>query len=286
MKANRKFIINKKGVAPTLTMLLVIPIILMVISAIALWAQNFIGTLQDLQNEINDKRELLESLDVGNLVNSSNIIHIDTFEDYKEDKPQWNTKTANGASPIVVGPETEANQSYYTGSLGGYINLGSSGNGFSSISRSFENKCYGLVSIELAFTISPDETYKIFSIYQNNQINNGTIKIDIQNKKLFYSTDTGFSEFASDVNLYADELCWHTMKLIVDFEKLEYVNFTLDGTTYDLSSHELTNIDKTVSKNPDTMTVKYSCSGSGETWVDDFVLSNLNPYKDIKIKWV
>ena len=287
MKANRSLRENKKGVAPTLTILLVIPVILMVISAIALWAQNFIETMQELQDEIHEQRELLESLDIDDLVNNSNVIYIDGFEDSTQDDPQWNTYNQNGADPLLVGPETKANLSYYTGHLSGYINLddGVSVNGLSGISRTFEEKCYGLVSIELAFTVSSSEDYKTISIYEDNNENIGKIKIDIENEELLLES-SGTQLITQDVYLYSDALTWHTIKLIVDFENLEYVNFTLDGVTYDLTTYALDNPDPAVSKNPDIITFEYECSGEGETWVDDFVLCNLNPYKDIGIKWV
>lgn len=288
MKANRSIRENKKGVAPTLTILLVIPVILMIISAIALWAQHFIQTMQDLQDEIHDKRELLESLDIGDLVNNTNVIYSDDFEYTKVDKPQWET---NKKDNVFVGnvrdPINLANISYYSGHLSCYIKL--DGNEF-YLKRSFENKCYGLVSVELAFTVDSHEAHKVFKIYENDEKNIGEIKIDISNSKLVLQSDTGENDFATNVNLHKDKLCWHTMKLVVDFESRTYISFTLDGNTYlnGISGIPLSDCDESASKNPDKLTFEYRCNGpaNSETWVDDFVICNLSPYKDINVKWV
>ena len=247
--------------------------------------------MQELQDEIHEQRELLESLDIDNLVNSSNVVYSDSFEDSIQDDPQWNTQNQNGASALVAGPKTRGNISYYTGRLSGYINLGNTGNGISSITRSFEDKCYGLVSIELAFTVSPSEESKTLVIYEDNSYNIGEIEIDVANEELILES-SGEQPIADNVYLSADALTWHTLKLIVDFENLEYVNLTIDGITYDLydlannQPYKLDNPEISVSENPDTITVEYTCHGEGETWIDDFVLCNLNPYKDIGIKWV
>jgi len=291
MKANRKIRKNKKGVAPALTLLLVLPIILAIITAISFWSQNIIISMDDLQDKLHDIRDDLGNLDYASLVNSSQIIYIDDFEDVERNQPQWNVHCNSGAS-FNVGPKTRANYSYYTGHLGGHFDLKSFPNNFCRISKAFTDKCMGNVSIEIAFTIGPYDEYKVFSIYQNDDQNNGSIKIDVVNNRVYFNETNLIDD---NLVLYANHLCWHTMKLIVNFDSddsnpysLHFINFTLDGRTYDLTSKPLCNPDFDVSQDPNSINVAYTCvsNGNSESWVDDFVFRNLEPYKDMKIVWV
>jgi len=300
MKANQKIRDNNEGVTPTLTILLVIPVILMVISAIAFWAQSLIEAMGKSQDKIHEIRDDIEGLGFADLINASNIIKIDNFEDLVVGSPQWNVK-ATPWSGFVVGENTKANLSYYSGHLGGFFYITNTfEDDYCRISRTFNtDKCYGNVSIELAFTISENEDYKTFGISQIDEKNNGSIKIDFVKNNLSYYSNGDYYVFNDSLSLFADPLCWHTMKLVVNFDNdnsnpisnplsLHYVSFTLDGVSYDLSNFELDSSDPYISDSSTALNVSYKCAASqnSESWIDDFVITNLEPFKNMNIKFV
>jgi len=289
--------INNKGVAPALTLLLVIPVILTIVTAISFWAENIVINMDDSQDKIHEFRDGVESIDFADLINRTRTVFHDDFEDAETNNPQWTIKPTN--TNFYVGPGTPAEESYYSGHLSGYINILGVTN--CEISKIFSDKCYGNVSIEAAFTADSNENSKVLNISQNDdEYNKASIKIEqiFSNAyNIYYLDNTGnYQPFIGNVYLHPDPLCWHTMKLIVNFDSdssnsysLNYVNFTLDGITYDLSNYDLNNIDESVSDNPETLQVSYNVysNGGSESWVDDFLIINLEPHKQIKcINWV
>lgn len=297
MKIKRIININNKGVAPALTLLLVIPIILTIVTAISFWSQNIVDNYDKTQDKLHEIRDDLDNFDIAEVINRTRVVYHDDFEDSEQNSAVWNIYCNSGAS-FIVGPGTEAEYSYYSGHLGAYIHLDSFPNNFCRIIKSFSKICRGNVSIEMAFTVDPNDTFKFISIYQNDNKNNATIRLDIKNEKLFLydgENDSWYNIF-ENVYLFPDKLCWHTMKLIVNFDSdssnsysLSYVNFTLDGITYFISNHKLELDEPDVSDNPDEIFVSFTTEsiGESETWIDDFLFIDLEPHKKIKcINWV
>jgi len=290
MKANRKIIENNKGVTPALTMLLVIPVILMLISAVALWSQNFLGRIKDTQEKFNELRDDISDLDFASVLNGSLLVYADDFEDSQQNNPQWQTKSGNGASKLEISPN-----SYYSGKKSGYLNLGNN-NGYSSIKKTFSDKCYGNISIKFAFTTDVNENEKVISIYQDNEQNNATIKIikiGPNQYQIKYFTPAGEQTLPNSLYLYSDEndLCWHTFELIINFDSnnLNYKNLTIDGTKYDsIDGDKLQNQD--TSSNYNTITVKYTSKKTGagiaDSYIDSFIFLNLEPFKNLGINIV
>ena len=69
--------INNRAVAPALTLLLVIPIIIAIVTALALWSQNMVNNMDKTQDTLHEIRDELDNIDFADLINKTRIIYND-----------------------------------------------------------------------------------------------------------------------------------------------------------------------------------------------------------------
>jgi len=289
MKANQKTRDNTQGVTPILGTILMLPVVMMLVSAMLLWSQSLLAemsnsntTLDDLEGEI---RENPIELDV--LLSEGNIIWRDDFEGEK----QWYEEESNTLSTF----DFTNSEQFYTKGHSLRITTNKSQEDYAGISKPFPKQNYGKICIEIAFTISEWEKYKTFSIYEEETINFAAVRIDIENNKLlcYDGKSEGFVSFADNLHLIKDSFsdpdddhCWHHMRLFIDFESdhpskdSHYIGLTLDGNYYNLRNNKLRNSSSN-GISSDTVSVSYHNTkthghpGRVISFVDDFVFRDL-----------
>lgn len=244
------------------------------------WSFLMRADIQEIEYIIDDLEFLevfFEEIDNVNFLNENNIIWRDDFE---LEPIQWVTSCNNGGNV-----ETNISDNYYSEGHSLKILTGTDFGNSCGIYKPFYNSGYEKLNIEIAFTVDPNgfEDYKIFRIYQSSGsyegINIGSITVDTANDNLYYTNSTNdIHLFATDISLFADEYCWHQMSLIVDFNKSEYINFTLDGSVYDLSGFKLSN--PNYKSDLPVIFVEYASFSNGEgqavSYADQFIIGNLS----------
>ncbi|MEF8879042.1 MAG: hypothetical protein V5A64_01455 [Candidatus Thermoplasmatota archaeon] len=287
MKANQKYRQNSKnGVTPVLGTLLVLPVVMLVITAMMTWAGDLINSLQSLQSQLRETSEEINKISINtSKFGYLNIVKKDSFE---AENIQWN-KTSNLSSSKVK----LAQFSYYTRgdeintAKGQSLKIETGPGGYCGIYKPFPDHEYGNISISAYFTVSPKEKQKIFNIRQNESKNNATIKLDLEKQKLYvYNESGGYKEISDDFSICIDDKCWNHMELTVNFSSGKYVNFILNDIEYDLGNYTLNN----PSPGMDALfyNVTYLTQAKAEknakSYFDDFVFRDLDFFKKIGFK--
>ncbi len=280
MKANQKAKKHNIAVAPVLGTLLVLPIIMLIITAMMTWAEGLINQLKDLQDSVRKTTNIYNELSINlSHFKDKDIIWQDGYEcDF--DCSQWILEKSNTNSNMSVGPASGGEESYFSGTLGANITTQS---GYTRIHKPFPTKNLGKVSIELKFTIDNYETLKFLNISQNDTFNIGSIKIDIQNNKIYCWNETLYETIASDVPLLKDKFGWHTIVLKIDLSKSEYMSLNFDGTEYNLDNCSLEN---PANEHSETARVtRISCTNivnsKSTSFIDDFVFRDLEFFEKL-----
>ena len=280
MKANRRAIADTQGVSHAIGTFLMMPIILMLISMVMI---NMKGSIENLGKSQGDFKLMVKNIDDVNFsINFSrsyqtdNIIWADNFE---ESKLQWDPAVKGAGSSVKPYNSTH----YYNDGHSAKMLTGPNDNDFSSIRKPFAGQSYGIVSIEIQFTISKYEKYKIFNISQDNNRNNASIRINLVDNKIGYfdRLQSKYVENSENVYLFAHEHCWHHIVLIIDINNSKYIGFIIDGKNYDLSGKDLVNPSPGLIPKYTSISFKNIKSGSGsiaESYVDDFVFRNLTEF--------
>jgi len=268
LKANKKTR-QKKAVTSTIGTVLMIPVVMMIITAMLLWSQNIFSELEDAKRVVRDIRAEMEQdeLDLDVLISEGSIVRLDDFEGTQ----QWYIQAPGS------GLDFSHSNNFYT--KGHSLEIDTE----AEINRPFSAEPFEKVCFEFRFTVDPDEEYKNFSIYENNNNNKGVISIDLKNNKLLVLngvTDTFFC-FKHNIQLNADKYCWHHIRIIVDFEteknskESHYVGITLNNDYYSLNKYKL--------KNPtydgissSSIYISYKTTdGVNPHYIDDFILRDL-----------
>lgn len=285
MKANKKAK-QKTAVAPVFGTLLVLPIIMLIITAMMTWAENLIDKLKDLQDSIRETTRIYNELSV----NISHFKDMDIIwqDGYESDFncSQWIIYKSDPYSNMSVGPGSGGEISYFSGTLGAEITTES---GYVEIYKPFPTKNLGRVSIEFKFTIHQNERFKYINISQNetsNQGNNGSIKIDISNNRIeFLNGSSGYDEIANNVPLLKDTYGWHTFVLNIDLSKGEYISLVLNEVEYNLKGKGLENplLDQS---NVQVTRIYYTnqVSSSSVSYIDDFVFRDLEFFEKLGLE--
>lgn len=288
MKANQKAKKNQTAVAPVLGTLLVLPVIMLIITAMMTWAEGLIDQLKNLQDKIRQTTEEVNQISY-NLSNfkDMDIIWKDGYEcDFN--CSQWILEKTAEESKISVGPNSDGEISYFSGKLGAEIATAS---GYTKIYKPFPTKNLGKISIELKFTISQNnqEKTKYLNISQNgtDQENKGSIKIDIDNNEIMCLNDTTYETIADQVPLLKDDYGWHTIILKIDLTQGKYINLNFDETEYNLENKTLQNTNNP-SKNARITTISYTnCvepSAEATSYIDDFIFRDLEYFEKLGLE--
>ncbi len=290
MKANQKAKEHNIAVAPVLGTLLVLPIIMLIITAMMTWAEGLIDQLKDLQDSVRKTTNIYNELSINlSHFKDKDIIWQDGYEcDF--DCSQWILDKSNPDSNMSVGPTSGGEESYFTGTLGANITTES---GYTRIHKPFPTKNLGKVSIELKFTIDEyaGETFKFLNISQNDTDNIGSIKIDIQNNKIYCwneSTTNGVAKYetiANDVPLLKDKFGWHTIVLKIDLSKSEYISLDFDGTEYNIDNCTIEN-NGNPSANAEVTRISYTniVRSKSTSFIDDFVFRDLEFFEKLGLE--
>jgi len=284
MKANKKIRTNKQGVTPVIGTLLMLPVVIMIVSAMLLGSQGLFNNMDDSA----EKLELMEQdmsedgIDINVLVSEGNIIGEDDFEGAQ----QWHTDYSIHSMAAF---DFSHKEHYYTKGHSLEINTNGLYEEHAGIYKEFSRKNLGRICIEIVFTVDENEKYKIFSIYQNDGINNGTIKIDLENMEIlcYDGEEEEFVTVAENIILSSEEHCWHHLRLIIDFEsddnekRAHYIGLTIDDNYYTLRKYKLKNADDD-GISSDSLIVKFfNVKQSGppndvKSCVDDFAFRDLD----------
>ena len=292
MKANKNARENNNsGVSSVVGTVITIPIAIIVLAAVILWANNLINPVHKYRGELQDIHEKIERLDFNITLNVSGTVYTDDIiwmDDYEAEKLQWHSYSNNGGTV-----EVNYDDNFYTKGHSIKIETPGADGDFCGIKKSFAGQTYNNASIETWFTIDTQgkESYKYFNISQDNVYNFGSILIDINNNELKFLNNAGtYTTFASGVNLFAHEHCWHYMRLVVDFRgdgngDPRYISFNLDDREYGaIRNNPLNYFDSSVSQNPRCINVSYMSERSSVvgaeavSYVDDFVFRKLTEY--------
>ena len=259
MKANQKSRENDYGAAPVVGTILMLPIAMVIIGAIILWSGNMISHIVRTSDQIEQDISNFANTNITYTSLSGSDYKLIWDEDFEKNELTWIKTSSDG----IISPYHEDH--YHT--KGHSAKLETDSNTI-SIMKLFHGESYERLSVEIAFTIDFSETCKIFSMYQNNEENNAIIKIDMESQQLLCYYNGGFEKFA-DINLLADEHCWHHMQLVVDYENDDstknphYAAFIIDGKEYSLTDYNLNNFDSTICMNPQTINVSYTSISTG-----------------------
>jgi len=291
MKANKKARENY-GVSPVVGTLLMMPVVLMIMTFMIMWGNDLVDKLKKFQDMLNDMAKQVKDLDkdLRILGKNKNIVWQDNFEDVRLDnydfKNVWHgfgtgscqEDTSTSYSPIHS-KKIIANSNNYKG-IEKYFG-----------GRSSANK----IAVELAFTMDSSgyEDYKQITIKETDttgdDMNIGIIQI-YANGDLYYIDAIDRTDPANPVlnqvlihdvgDLLADELGWHTMKLVVDFGHTktydpQYVSLTLNGEVFNIE-HDLVDSTFVTKDEPISLCVQIESHannlGDATSYIDNFVL--------------
>lgn len=96
------------------------------------------------------------------------------------------------------------------------------------------------LGFEVSFTTNPSLDFIEFYFVRHDRLNyyRGLIRYNMQTRLLTYYDHENVPQTLND-NLYLhhDDMLFHTMKLVVDFENKRYERLIIDDLVYDLSSY-------------------------------------------------
>ena len=180
MKANRRALEDADAVSHVLGVFLMMPVILMLISMMMFNMQGSINKLGRAQIDFEVMFDNIDDADFSIYYNrTQSVDNIIWSDDFEKTKLQWDPALYGLGSDISVFHGLH----YQNGGHSIKLTTGTNIGDFSGISKPFPGQAYGMVSIEIAFTLSKDETYKVFSISQDNDFNNASIRLDFEIRK-------------------------------------------------------------------------------------------------------
>jgi len=300
VKANQKAR-EKLGITPILGTLLMIPIIAVVITFMTMWANNLIALMKnygDMLNKIADDLKDLQ-LDFSILGEDDTIIWSDNFEDIQWNNPYgefnyWDSSLQQG----IISFDSE----YYNSPIHS-LKLETNPSNIARIGKELGGRpSANKISMNVAFTVSPSESSKIFRIYEKDhcgiQMNIATIKIDIGSGDLSLTRDLNGAPIIEDFgNVYGFNTIqpwtywnnWNTVELVIDLSHTDsgyshYVSFDLNGKKFDLIDDDyLLESYSTTETRPKSLLVEIESASSVAgvaTYIDDFVLRDLSGDSD------
>ncbi|KAA0006288.1 MAG: hypothetical protein FE039_00005, partial [Thermoplasmata archaeon] len=246
MKANRKFKMDNHAVSSVLGTALMLPIVMMILSAMMLWADDLINKMKAFQDHLQDMADEISDLKI-NLTTNGEDNSIIWEDDFEGGALQWYRVIDPPGSGYVKCNFSENTDYYYSNIKSAKIATGSNSGDKAGIRKPFPWSPLEIASIEIRFTISANDSFKYFRIYQNGpsgEKNRADIRIDLSGEKIEYldgrnsTSETDYQDLEpTGVLLLADDYCWHTMKIILDFDSdatgiPHYKDFILDGITY------------------------------------------------------
>lgn len=285
MKANQKAKKQNFAVAPVFGTLLVLPIIMLIITAMMTWAEGLIDQLKDLQDSVKKTTNIYNELSINlTHLKDMDIIWQDGYEcDFN--CAQWKINKSNPASDIQVGTGSGGEESYFNGKLGAEIKTNS---GFFEIYKPFPTKNLGKISIELKFTIHPSEETKYINVSQNisqYDNNSGSIRINITDNKIYcLNGSNGYKTIANNVPLLKDKFGWHTFVLKIDISEQKYIGLIFDGTEYNLENCSLKNPENPANVRYTKISYKTHVNGVATSYLDDFVFRDLEFFEKLGLE--
>jgi len=133
---------------------------------------------------------------------------------------------------------------------------------------------YGM---EASFAIGPNIAAIEFWIgaYSQQNVIEGAVRYQPQENTIQYrNANADWITFATGVDLYEDDLTYHTLKLVVDLENAEYVRCRLNEATYDLKEISLRVVSASWTPRTELMVRVYSATEENNyVYVDDVVIT-------------
>jgi len=155
------------------------------------------------------------------------------MDDFSTGMSAWN-RTVGGVGGLIEASPTHTLSKGYAAR----ITVGTGLPGYSHIEHYMQRPKLGMYGLEASFTIHANHTYFMFYFYHHNGARRQQWMLNYYPAltQLFYVDHLGVEVGLLPLfDLYQDWDTFHTLKLVVDPDKLEYCWCTLDDVVYDLS---------------------------------------------------
>jgi len=224
--------------------------------------------------QLKDMAELAVRL--GSIVNSDRLGDVVWMDDFEASTLKWETYGTGTGNAQALSTETAKN-----GSQSCKLTTGNAQYNEARITHYSPMPVLGNIGAEMSFAIGA-EIYAIvlyLRVYDGAYRNQTVIWIDPQNNELKYMDKNGaYQVFATGVDLYENDLMFHTAKLVVDFSAGYYIRFRLNNATYDLSAFQIEKSTSAILPRMDCIISVYNNSaGNHYVYIDDVIFTQNEP---------
>lgn len=183
-----------------------------------------------------------------------------------------------------VGDVSDAILSAVTNRMGGYslkLIAGTADEDEIIVARGIQPLVAGKVGLEVSF--SKDTPYSYIYIemylYDGSKIWYVRIRYDSELHDLaYYNSTPGWTDIDTDVRLYEDIKCFHTIKVVADFNTNKYVRVLVNQIEHDISTADLYSDDALDLKHlAFGVTLEKNGAGTATSYIDSVILTQNEP---------
>uniref|UniRef100_A0A6H1ZV63 Uncharacterized protein n=1 Tax=viral metagenome TaxID=1070528 RepID=A0A6H1ZV63_9ZZZZ len=226
---------------------------------------------------------IFQSQDVGELAvrlgsivsfdRRGNVLYLSSFE---EGLTRWQATTAGTGAAAVISSATARSGAYSVKLQGG-----SDGGKYAEIATLLAYPKLSKFGLEVSFTLEANLTYveADFLIFDGTNQYEADIRYDQDNSKLQYKNSLNvWTDLITGLTLMTSPGCFHTLKLVIDGDLLEYFYVLIDDQEASLAGQGMLPTASPGSPGLGVYIWAYSAAGqNGKSYVDDVIITQNEP---------
>jgi len=213
---------------------------------------------------------------LGSIVNYDRLGDVIFLDDFEASILKWDSFGFGTGASVALSTESAKN-----GAQALKITTGDAAGNLSWTWKYLPLPVPGKIGAEISFALGSDIQYieLQLQVYTGATQHRAAVRYRPQDDTLqYYSQSQSLETFATEVDLYENDLTYHTLKLVVDLENAEYVRCRLNEATYDLTDVGYYTADSTDTPHFELLIlVRNNSAGNHYVYVDDVILTQNEP---------